>query len=108
VFLLRKPVEVSKDGFQSTFTPFMICYDGRDVYAAFATASVAKYFVYAAGLDQAYEAVALSQTNPGELRDADSALVLRSESQIDRLLTGKMTASGFVRNLLPVRRPQPG
>ena len=95
MFLIQKPVEVRTDGFQTTFTPFIIRYDGKDVYAAFATASVAMYFVYAAGLDKAYEAVALSQTNPGELKDGDYALVLRSESQIDRLLAGKMTASGF-------------
>ena len=103
MFLLRRPVEVREDGYVATYTPFMIQYNGKDVYAAFATAEMAMYFVRAGGLDKAYEAVALSQTDPAQLRDADHALVLRSEVQVGRLLSGKITGMGFARNLLRVR-----
>jgi hypothetical protein len=96
-------VNVRADGFLVTCTPFMIQYDGKGVYAAFATAEAAMYFVHAARLDRAYEAVPLSQTDPGELKDADYVLLLRSETQIDRLLAGKITSSEFARNLLPVK-----
>jgi hypothetical protein len=103
VFLLRKPVEVRADGFRVTCIPFMVRYDGQDAYAAFSTTAVAMYFVNAAGLDRAYEAVPLSQTNPNELKEADYALFLLSETQVDRLLAGNMTSSEFVRNLLPLK-----
>jgi len=103
VFLLRKPIEVRQDGYLATQTPFVISYDGREVYAAFTGAAVAAYFVSALRLDMQYQVVPLRETRPADLTDAEYALVLRRRSQIDALLQGRIAPSSFTRNLLKVR-----
>ena len=103
VFLLRKPTEVRQDGYQATNTPFVISFDGWDVYAAFTDAAVAAYFVSALRLDMQYRAVLLRETSPSDLTEAEYALVMRRKSQIDALLRGTITPSIFARNLLKVR-----
>ena len=103
MFLLCRPVEVREDGFTTTHTPFMIDYDGRSVYAAFVTVEIAMYFVRAVQLDKAYVASPLSEADPTKLKDSDHAFVFRSESQVDRMLTGRITGSGFGRSLVRVR-----
>jgi hypothetical protein len=103
VFLLRKPTEVRQDGYRATHTPFVISYDGRNLYAAFTDAAVAAYFVSALRLDMQYQVVPLCETPPADLTDAEYALVLRRKSQIDALLRGMIAPSTFTRNLMKVR-----
>ena len=103
VFILRKPTEVRQDGYRATHTPFVISYDGREVYAAFTDAAVAAYFVSALGLDVQYQAVPLSKSPTADLTDAEYLLVLRRKSQIDALLQGRIVPSSFARDLLKVR-----
>ena len=103
VFLLRKPTEVRQDGYRATHTPFVISYDGRDVYAAFTDAAVAAYFMSALRLDMQYQALPLHETRPAYLTDAEYALVLRRKSQIDALLRGRIAPSSSTRNLMKVR-----
>ncbi len=103
VFLLKKPVEVRQDGYVATYKPFVISYDGRDVYAAFTDPSIAAYFVSALELDEQYQAVPLRDTRPADLTDSEYALVLRRKSDIHTLLQGSVTHINFARNLLKVR-----
>lgn len=103
VFLLKKPIEVRQDGYEATHTPFVISYDGRDVYAAFADTAVAAYFMSALQLDKQYQVVPLRETSPADLKDAEYALVLRRKSEIRALLQGRTAPPSFARNLLRVR-----
>ena len=72
LFLLRRPTEVREDGYTSTYRPFLITYDGRDLYAAFTDAALAAYFVSALRLEVQYQAVPLTETPPSDLMDANS------------------------------------
>jgi hypothetical protein len=103
VYLLKKPVELRQDGYSSIQMPFMISFDGRDVFAAFTNVAVAAYFVSALRLDMQYKIVPLREIRPADLKDAEYAMVLRRKSQIDALLKGMITPSSFTRNLLKVR-----
>ena len=103
VFLLKKPIEMRHDGYVVTHTPFMISYDGRDLYAAFPDTAVAAYFMSALQLDKQYQCVPLVEIRPADLADAEYALVLRRKSEITDLLKGRVAPNSFAQNLLKVR-----
>ncbi len=51
--------------------------------------------MHVVGLDKEYEAVSLSFVDMAELKDAKHALALRNRAQVDKLIAGKTTGSGF-------------
>ena len=85
MFLLGKPDQISPDGAISHTVPFMIRFDGDDVYAAFLTPDIARYFVEAARLDPDYRPIELVSIS-GELAEADRAYVFASRTQVYSVL----------------------
>jgi hypothetical protein len=103
ILVLWRPPEIHADGHTVTHTPFSVDFNGKTAYAAFLQADIASYFARRLALDKAYVAKDLSDIPLEQLRESDQAMVLRSRSRVDRLLSGRMMAAEFSPTLIRVR-----